>query len=114
MLKTGTNMLKIIDNELLMQNSYYPVDLFNTQLSFADQIKVEFLKQYLLHDVNNGGDLRILGEHEQFFDALWHLRLLGTLLQDGAIASAFRLAREILEGITKQHPLIQLTKDRFL
>lgn len=116
-LENGTGALKIIDNELLTQNSYYLIDLFNTHKSFGQRLERELLEPYLVHYVENGGDLTLLAEHEQFFCALWYLRLIGSFLQAGTIGTierAFRLAQEYVEGHEKAHPLVQLVKRRFV
>jgi serine/threonine protein kinase len=114
MIQTTTRRLKLIDNELLTQSVYYPIDLFNTHKSLGPRLGSDLLEPYLVHYVENGGDLTLLAEHEQFFCALWHLRLIGSSLQNGAIGEAFQLAQQYVEGHAEAHPLIQLVKERFV
>jgi len=111
-LETDTHRLKLIDNELLTYSRHYLIDLFNSHLSFIDELGPDFLGIYLQSYVRNGGDLGPLLEHERYFQALWYLRLIGTALQDGNIASAFRYSQEIAAGFPKLHPLIQLARER--
>ena len=113
-LENDTGNLKVVDNELLTENSYYLIDLFNTCYSFGQEIEGELLERYLAHYVESGGDLSLIAEHEQFFLALWYLRVIGSSLQSGAIEEAFRLSQEYLENNYKLHPLVQLVGEKFV
>jgi serine/threonine protein kinase len=114
-IQTARRRLRLIDNELLTQSAYYPIDLFNTHKSLGPRLGSDLLEPYLVHYVENGGDLTLLAEHEQFFCSLWHLRLIGSSLQNGAIGEAFQLAQQYyVEGHAEAHPLVQLVKERFV
>jgi serine/threonine protein kinase len=107
----GTGKLKVIDNELLTQNPYYSVDLLNTHHSFGRKNRNKIIERYLRCYVDHGGDLSILIEHEHFFNALWHLRLIGTYLQSGSIGRAFQLAQDYERGDYDAHPVVELGKE---
>jgi len=110
-LEDGTGSLKIIDNELLTQNPYYLIDLFNTYHGFGKRARNRISERYLRGYGDNGGDLSVLIEHEHFFNTLWYLRLIGTYLQSGAVDKAFRLAQEYVQGSYSTHPLVELGRE---
>lgn len=113
-MEEDTGSLKLIDNELLTQNNYFLIDLFNTHYSFGLKSKVDLLDPYLASYTDNGGNLTSLAESEHFYSALWYLRLIGSSLQAGAIAQAYQLSRKFVEDGGETHPLIRLIKERFL
>jgi len=112
-LENGTGMLKIVDNELMTQNTYYLFDLFNTHFSFGKQ-KNQLAQRYLSYYLQSGGNLTSLVEHERFFGAMWHLRLIGSNLQSGDLQSAFKLAKAYVDHPTEIHSLIGLVKEKFI
>ena len=112
-LENSTGMLKIIDNELMTQNSYYLLDLFNTHRSFG-RLQNHLLQEYLSHYVQNGGKLTPLVEHERFFEAMWQLRLIGTALQAGHLHSAFELANKFTKHAEEPHSLTMFVKENFI
>jgi len=113
-LEEGTGSIKLIDNELLTQNNYFLIDLFNTHYSFGQRLETDLLESYLASYTDNGGNLTSLTESERFYSALWYLRLIGSSLQAGAIGQAYQLSRKFVEDGGKIHPLIRLIKERFL
>jgi len=114
----GTGSLKLIDNELLTQNNYYLIDLFNTYWSFGKRLRSQLVEPYLVHYMESGGDLSYLIDHERFFNLLWHLRIIGSLLQAGkvhTIQEAFEVAQQDVEGDAQvTHPIVQLVKEKLL
>lgn len=110
----GTGRLKLIDNELLTQNNYFLIDLFNTHYNFSLKSKIDLLESYLASYKNNSGDLTPIFESKRFYGALWHLRLVGSLLQAGAIGKAYQLSRKYIDDSGETHPLIQLVKEKFI
>ena len=113
-MEEGTGNLKVIDNELLTQNNYFLIDLFNTHYSFGRRLETDLFEPYLASYTDNGGNLKSLAESERFYSALWYLRLIGSSLQSGAIGQAYQLSQKFVEDGGKHHPLIQLIKERFL
>ena len=113
-LEEGTGKLKIVDNELLTENHYYLIDLYNTHKAFGNGFSSDLIAYYLSQYEQNGGDITPLVEHEAFFDALWSLRLIGSSLQGGAVGKAFHLAQQYLEGRAEIHPLVTIAKERFI
>lgn len=111
----GTGFLKLVDNELMTQNNYYLIDLFNTYWSFKQGLRSEFFEQYLTHYVERGGDLRPLVNDEQFFSLLWRVRTIGTLLQAGkprTFHEARKLARFDLDAVSRaRHPIVRFAKE---
>ena len=112
-LENKTGVPKIIDNELMTQNSYYLFDLFNTHGSFGKQ-RDQLAERYLSHYLQSGGNLTPLVEHERFFEAMWYLRLIGTKLQSGSLRRAFALASAYADKPRETHPLIRLVKEKFI
>jgi hypothetical protein len=110
----GTGRLKLIDNELLAQNNYFLIDLFNTHYSFGRRLETDLFEPYLASYTDNGGNLKSLAESERFYSALWYLRLIGSLLQAGAIGKAYQLSRKYIDDSGETHPLIQLVKEKFI
>lgn len=106
-----TGIIKIIDNELLTQNRYCLVDLFNTHHSFGPRLGSNLLGPYLSHYQAAGGDLAPLLEHEPFYHALWHLRLIGSLLQAGEIGPAYRQAQAYAKDEIGAHPLVRVARE---
>jgi hypothetical protein len=113
-LEEGTGNIKLIDNELLTQNNYFLIDLFNTHYSFGGRLEADLLEPYLACYKDNGGNLTSLAESERFYSALWYLRLIGSSLQAGAIGQAYQLSRKYIDGSGKTHPLIQLVKEKII
>ena len=105
-----TGELKLIDNELMTQSNYFLIDLFNTHYSFGYKFERNLLKPYMVNYMNNEGHLKPLIENECFYNALWHLRLIGASMQAGAIEKGVTLAKLYMEGGTKPHPLIKIAK----
>ncbi|MFX0195100.1 MAG: hypothetical protein ACFFCW_03170 [Candidatus Hodarchaeota archaeon] len=113
-LEAGSGNLKLVDNELLTQNSYFLIDLFNTHYSFEPRLEGDLLELYLTRYMDNGGDLGLLVQYEDYYCALWYLRLIGSSLEAGAIEKAFRLAQHYIEVGSKAHPLVQLVRERLI
>lgn len=113
-LEEGTAKFKIVDNELLTQNHYYLIDLYNTHKGFGNGFSSDLVAYYLSQYEQNGGDVTPLLEHEAFFSALWYLRLIGSSLQGGAVGKALHLAQQYLEGCAETHPLVTVAKERFI
>jgi thiamine kinase-like enzyme len=111
-LEEGTGKLKIIDNELLTVNRYCLIDLYNTYYGLGRGVSSELVEYYISRYVKNGGDISPLVEQEQFYDALWHLRLIGSYLQNDAADKALQLARRYVQGNTEAHPLVGIAKGK--
>ena len=113
-IESDTGQLKIIDNELLTQNSYFLIDLYNTYLSFGSKFENVILEPYLKRYTDNGGDLSKLIRHQEFYSALWSVRLIGSFLQAGKIKQAIHLSKRYLDGSGESHPIIRLAKQKFV
>lgn len=114
-IEESTGILYLVDNESMTQNKYYLIDLFNTYFSMgSSDMRSELLEQYLTVYAQHGGDLSYLVLHQDFFHALWYLRLIGSLLQSGRIEAALKLAQQYSDGPLVTHPLVNLVKERFI
>jgi hypothetical protein len=105
-----SDSLGIIDNELLSVNAYPLIDLFNTHRYFDAKKQPGYVRPYLEAYVQAGGDLRPLLDHEPGYLALWGLRQLGSLLQNGNLAEVQRLGQLWAKEGSQAHPLIETTK----
>jgi hypothetical protein len=110
-LEKGTGTVKIIDNELFTQNCYYIIDLFNTCRSINSRFQDSFVETYLNYYVRFGGNLNLLMENAPFFNAMWHIRSIGSLLQSGGISHANKIAQQYLKGEINKQPIIRITKE---
>jgi len=110
-LEQSTGLLKIIDNELMTINNYYYIDIFNTLFNIDPKIGSDILESYLECYERNGGNLNILLVNEEFFYAVWNIRLLGTLLQKGSFDDAFYLAKNIIEEKSDVHPIMNILRE---
>jgi serine/threonine protein kinase len=92
--------LKLIDNELLAQCWYYPMDFFNTYRSLqkSDAMQRLYIHSYI--DVCDNLDLVI--ENKRYFQAVWGLRVVGAMLQSGEFNRGLEMADELLNF---EHPL---------
>ena len=106
-----TDILKIIDNELLIQDNYFLIDLFNTHYSLGNNVKTEHLFSYLKAYIGNGGDISPLMENQKFYCSVWKIRILGSMLESGSLKQAFALAKS---SNTIKHPLINLIEEGFI
>ncbi|MDH3746351.1 MAG: hypothetical protein OES47_14730 [Acidobacteriota bacterium] len=103
--------LKVIDNELLSQSSEYHIDLFNTDRVLGSPGLEAKRRYYLESYMEAGGDLSNLVARAGFFSALWQLRMIGALLQDGLVAPAIDAARRAVTGGSPRHPLIEVAQE---
>lgn len=101
---SNTHTVKLIDNEYLSFNNYYLIDVFNTYRSLRDYKK--YRNKYLCAYHEFGGNLSPIIDNSQFFQSLWALRILVTLIQAGYINRATRLAEEMFNTKFKIHSLI--------
>lgn len=106
--------MKVIDNDLFTHNTYYLIDIFIVHRSIGSVQTLETLKQYLLHYVKQGGDLSPLVDYEDFFNALWTYRVVGTCLQEDKIQQGLDIADHFLQGSLATHPVIDLVKNEKL
>lgn len=101
---------RLVDNELLSAGPWYPVDLLATHHSFGAGSRQGLARAYLEAYAEAGGRTAALAEHGRYFEALWRLARIGSLLQDGAFGHAAAEARSCLEGAAAAHPLVVLAR----
>lgn len=105
-----TGKLKLVDNELVGQNQYFLVDLFNTHKSMR-KFERSLIRPYLEAYIRYGGDLSPLYDQEQVFNAIWSIRLIGSALQKGAIRQAYQTAQMYCAGTLKPSPMLQFLQE---
>lgn len=105
-----TKSIKIIDNELLTQNSYNLIDLFNTVYSFGTYTN-KLLYPYLDQYRNKGGNIEEIRENKEFYESLWYVRLIGSLLENGNIKGAYKYYKQ-LEFKQNVHPIFDYIKEK--
>lgn len=91
--------LKLIDNELLAQCSYYPMDFFNTYRALENSHSMQ--RRYTRSYLELCDNLDFVLENKRFFQALWGLRVVGAMLQSGEFNGALEMADELLDY---EHP----------
>jgi len=102
--------MKVIDNDLFTQSSYYLIDIFTTYRSIGIDRPNDILKKYLSLYIEQGGELWPLVDFEDFFQALWCYRVVGTCLQEGNIQQALDTVDSFLQKNIPTHPVIQTIK----
>lgn len=108
---SASKEMKVIDNDLFTQTSYYLIDFFTTYRSIGVDNPDDLLKRYLLLYLEKGGDLKPLVDCEEFFHALWSYRVAGTYMQEGRIQQALDMVNDYLLETIPTHPLIQVVKN---
>jgi hypothetical protein len=104
---TPTNMvidrtsgcIKLIDNELLTQSSYYPMDFFNSYSALQKSSSMQ--RFYMDAYLGLCNDLDFVLENKSYFQAVWGLRTLGSMMQSGEYDMAFEIADQLLNF---EHP----------
>ncbi len=102
LIKCKTSAFKIIDNELLTNNNYFHIDLFNTLNSIScENHSAIYLNSYM----ENGGDLKQILDNSKYYSCIWKLRMLGSCAQAGDYQELAKLnsieAQKISEPILK-------------
>lgn len=103
-----TNLVKIIDNELLFYSQRPLIDLFNTFYSLKSDVST--MSKYLITYNNIGGKLDDLIEKKDAYQAIWILREVGSKLQSGSMDKAVVLMDKYLQG-DYNHPIFKITED---
>lgn len=112
-IEAGTGQVRLVDNESLTQSDCYLIDLFNTHKSFGNRLAQKLVRPYVRHYVECGGNLNVLLEHPEFFNAFWHLRLMGYYLQSGKPQKAVQVAERFGARNVELHPLVQVARQEF-